>query len=77
VICQRYQKEQALVLTSNKPFGEWGQVFGDDAVMASAALDRLLHRATVINIRGDSYRMRGRRKAGGGTDGESPKGGGR
>ena len=47
VICQRYQKEQALVLTSNKPFGEWGQVFGDDAVMASAALDRLLHRATV------------------------------
>ena len=52
-----------MVLTSNKPFGEWGQVFADDAVMASAALDRLLHRATVINIRGDSYRMRGRRKA--------------
>jgi DNA replication protein DnaC len=64
VICQRYQREQALVLTSNKPFGEWGQVFGDDAVMASAALDRLLHRATVVNIRGESYRMRGRRKAG-------------
>lgn len=75
VICQRYQKEQALVLTSNKPFGEWGQVFGDDAVMASAALDRLLHRATVVNIRGDSYRMRGRRKAGGPPDDGGTEGG--
>lgn len=65
VVCQRYQKEQAVVLTSNKPFGEWGQVFGGDAVMASAALDRLLHRATVINIRGDSYRMKDKRRAGG------------
>ena len=76
VICQRYQKEQALVLTSNKPFGEWGQVFADDSVMASAALDRLLHRATVVNIRGESYRMRGRKKAGGGPD-ETTRGGDR
>lgn len=75
VICQRYQREQALVLTSNKPFGEWGQVFGDDAVMASAALDRLLHRATVINIRGDSYRMRNRRKGGSPPEDGSTKGG--
>lgn len=75
VICQRYQKEQALVLTSNKAFGEWGQVFADDAVMASAALDRLLHRATVINIRGESYRMRGRRKAGGPQESAEAKGG--
>jgi DNA replication protein DnaC len=75
VICQRYQKEQALVLTSNKPFGEWGQVFGDDAVMASAALDRLLHRATVLNIRGDSYRMRNRRKGGSPPEDGSTKGG--
>jgi DNA replication protein DnaC len=64
VICQRYQKEQSLVLTSNKAFGEWGQVFADDAVMTSAALDRLLHRATVLNIRGESYRLRDKRKAG-------------
>lgn len=64
VICQRYQKGQSLVLTSNKPFGEWGQVFADDAVMASAALDRLLHRSTVVNIRGDSYRLRGKKRAG-------------
>ncbi len=70
VICQRYQKEQPVVLTSNKPFGEWGQVFADDAVMASAALDRLLHRSTVINIRGESYRLKAKRQAGG-----SPAGG--
>jgi DNA replication protein DnaC len=64
VICQRYQKEQSVAVTSNKPFGEWAQVFAEDAVMAAAALDRLLHRATVINIRGDSYRLKDRRKAG-------------
>jgi DNA replication protein DnaC len=64
VICRRYQKSQPLILTSNKAFGEWGQVFGDDPVMASAALDRLLHRSTIINIRGESYRLREKRQAG-------------
>lgn len=63
VICQRYEKNQAIVLTSNKAFAEWGQVFAGDAVMASAALDRLLHRATVLNIRGESYRMKDRKQA--------------
>lgn len=64
VICRRYQKNQPLILTSNKAFGEWGHVFGGDPVMASAALDRLLHRSTIINIRGESYRLREKRKAG-------------
>jgi DNA replication protein DnaC len=64
VICQRYQKGQSIALTSNKAFSEWGQVFSDDAVLASAALDRLLHRSTVINIRGDSYRLKEKRQAG-------------
>jgi DNA replication protein DnaC len=63
-ICKRYEKEQATVLTSNKGFTEWGHIFGGDPVMAAAALDRLLHRCTVVNIRGDSYRLRERRKAG-------------
>jgi DNA replication protein DnaC len=66
VICQRYQRQQAIVLTSNKAFGDWGRVFADDAVMASAALDRLLHRSTVINITGDSYRLKEKRQAGAG-----------
>jgi DNA replication protein DnaC len=76
VICQRYQKGQSLVLTSNKPFGEWGQVFADDPVMASAALDRLLHRSTVVNIRGESYRLREKKRAGAVVPGGDAKGGG-
>ena len=63
VISNRYENGSAIVLTSNKAFTDWAQVFADDPVMASAALDRLLHRATVINIRGDSYRLKERRKA--------------
>lgn len=69
VICNRYQKGQSIAITSNKAFSEWGQVFADDTVMASAALDRLLHRATVFNIRGESYRLKDRRKAGAHTNG--------
>ena len=62
-ISQRYEREQATIVTSNKAFSEWGQVFAGDAVMASAALDRLLHRSTVINIRGESYRLKEKRQA--------------
>lgn len=64
VICNRYQRGQCIALTSNKAFSEWGQVFSDDPIMASAALDRLLHRSTVINIRGESYRLREKKLAG-------------
>lgn len=64
VICRRYEKHQSIALTSNKAFSDWGQVFADDAIMASAALDRLLHRSTVFNIRGESYRLREKRRAG-------------
>lgn len=64
VICRRYQKNQSIALTSNKAFSDWGQVFANDPIMASAALDRLLHRSTVINIRGESYRLREKKQAG-------------
>ena len=64
VICQRYEKNQAVILTSNKAFSDWGEVFAGDAVMASAALDRLLHRCTVLNIRGESYRLKEKRQSG-------------
>jgi DNA replication protein DnaC len=64
VISRRYDKGQSILLTSNKAFGQWADVFAGDAIMASAALDRLLHRCTVINIRGDSYRLKDRRQAG-------------
>lgn len=52
----RYEKG-AMILTSNRGFAEWGDVFGDP-VVATALLDRLLHHAVVIQIEGSSYRMR-------------------
>ena len=75
VICQRYQRGQPIALTSNKAFSEWGQVFADDAVLASAALDRLLHRSTVINIRGESFRLKEKRQAGSPPATDNQKGG--
>lgn len=56
LMARRYETAST-VLTSNKSFEEWGQVFGDD-VMAAALIDRLLHHCHVVNIRGNSYRMR-------------------
>lgn len=64
VICKRYDADKSIILTSNKAFSDWGQIFALDSVMAAAALDRLLHRCTVINIRGESYRLREKTKAG-------------
>jgi DNA replication protein DnaC len=64
VICRRYQKNQSIALTSNKAFSDWGQVFAEDPIMASAALDRLLHKSTVMNIKGESYRLKEKRQAG-------------
>jgi len=72
-ISERYERKQAIVLTSNKAFSEWGEVFAGDAVMASAALDRLLHRSTVINIRGDSYRLKEKKQASAALVGELGK----
>ena len=58
LITGRYER-CSTVLTSNKGFEEWGQVLGDE-VMAAAMLDRLLHHAHIVNIRGNSYRLRHR-----------------
>ena len=52
-----------IILTSNKGFGEWGELLGD-SVIASAVLDRLLHDSHVLNIRGERYRLREKRQAG-------------
>jgi DNA replication protein DnaC len=58
VVSRRYEKQAPIVLTSNRGFSDWGQVFADQ-VVASAIVDRLIHNAVVVNIRGRSYRMRG------------------
>jgi len=62
LVSRRYERGSMLV-TSNRSVGEWGSVFGDP-VVATAILDRLLHHSQVITIRGDSYRLREKRRAG-------------
>lgn len=62
LISTRYERG-SMILTSNKSFGDWGELFGD-AVLASAILDRLLHHSYIVNIRGQSYRLKDKMKAG-------------
>jgi len=62
LVSRRYQKG-SIILTSNKSYGDWGDIFADQ-VLAAAILDRLLHFSTTLNIRGQSYRLREKRKAG-------------
>src|SRR3989304_7212667 len=62
LISKRYERG-SIILTSNKSYAEWGEVFSD-TVLASAILDRLLHHATTINIKGESYRLKEKKKAG-------------
>src|SRR5919201_4020064 len=56
LMSRRYEHASTL-LTSNKGFEDWGEVFGDE-VMAAALVDRLVHHCHIVNIRGNSYRMR-------------------
>ncbi|MGH2782907.1 MAG: IS21-like element helper ATPase IstB [Thermoleophilaceae bacterium] len=63
VVSKRYEAAKATIVTSNKSYGQWGEIF-PEPVLATALLDRLLHHATTINIRGESYRLRHRRAAG-------------
>jgi DNA replication protein DnaC len=58
LVSARYERA-SLIVTSNKAFGRWGEVFGDD-VVAAAMIDRLVHHAEVISLRGDSYRLKNR-----------------
>jgi DNA replication protein DnaC len=62
LVSTRYERG-SILLTSNKSFADWGSIF-NDTVLASAILDRLLHHATTVNIRGQSYRLKERKKAG-------------
>jgi hypothetical protein len=58
LVSARYE-HASMIATSNKPFGRWGEVFGDDTV-AAAMIDRLVHHAEVISLKGDSYRLKDR-----------------
>ena len=56
LMSRRYE-HASTVLTSNKSFDEWGEIFGDE-VMATALIDRLVHHCHIVNIRGNSYRLK-------------------
>jgi DNA replication protein DnaC len=76
LVARRYERGSLLV-TSHVSVGEWGEVFGDP-VVATAILDRLLHHSHVVTIRGESFRLREKRRAGllGGTASGARRGGG-
>ena len=62
LVSARYERG-SIILTSNKGFAEWGELLGD-TVIATAILDRLLHHSHMLNIRGESYRLKDKRHAG-------------
>ncbi len=62
LLTRRYEKASTII-TSNKSFVDWGEIFNDQ-VLATAILDRLLHHCTTLNIKGESYRLKEKRKAG-------------
>ncbi len=62
LVSKRYTRG-SIIVTSNKSYSEWGAVFGDD-VAAAAIIDRLLHYSTTVNIRGESYRLKDKKRAG-------------
>ena len=63
VIAKRYEKG-SIIVTSNLPFGQWHGAFAQDATLTAAMLDRLLHHSHLIQIQGESYRLKEKRKAG-------------
>jgi DNA replication protein DnaC len=63
VVSKRY-KRGAMILTSNLTFGSWDRAFAGEAMLTAAMLDRLLHHATVVQISGESYRLKDKRRAG-------------
>ncbi len=58
LVSSRYERA-SMIITSNKPFSAWGEIFGDVTV-ATAMVDRLVHHSEILSLKGDSYRLRGK-----------------
>ncbi|MGH8442690.1 MAG: IS21-like element helper ATPase IstB [Nevskiaceae bacterium] len=71
VVAKRYERG-SMVLTSNLPFTQWASAFADDQTLTAAMLDRLLHHAHIVQIAGESYRLKDKRKAGQATKRGTP-----
>jgi DNA replication protein DnaC len=63
VVAKRYERG-SMILTSNLSFAQWSSAFADDQTLTAAMLDRLLHHAHIVQIAGESYRLKDKRKAG-------------
>ncbi|WP_230944995.1 ATP-binding protein, partial [Burkholderia vietnamiensis] len=63
IVAKRYERG-SMILTSNLPFAQWDETFGGNTTLTAAMLDRILHHAHIIQIKGDSYRLKQQRKAG-------------
>jgi len=63
IVAKRYERG-SMILTSNLPFTQWDQTFGGNTTLTAAMLDRILHHAHILQIKGDSYRLKQQRKAG-------------
>lgn len=63
VVAKHYERA-SIIVTSNLPFGQWSSAFADDQTLTAALLDRLLHHAHIVQIAGESYRLKNKRKAG-------------
>ena len=59
LVSARYE-QASVIVTSNKPFSRWGEVFGDPVVVVAAMIDRLVHHAEIVSLKGDSYRLKDR-----------------
>jgi DNA replication protein DnaC len=62
IVAQRYERG-SMILTSNLTFGSWDSAFADDGVLTVAMLDRILHHSTIVNINGESFRLKDSRAA--------------
>ena len=72
VVAKRYE-HASMILTSNLPFTQWAGAFADDQVLVAAMLDRLLHHAHIVQITGESWRLRDKRRAGHAPRGKASK----
>lgn len=61
VISKRYERG-SIILTTNRPFKDWGKIFNNDNTLASAIIDRLVHHCDIVKIEGESYRLKGKKK---------------
>lgn len=72
VIAKRYERT-SVILTSNLPFTQWAGTFADDQVLVAAMLDRLLHHAHIVQITGESWRLRDKRRSGHAPSGKTAR----